>query len=95
LLLLGTTALSLCFAPLAFHWVIRYVPPPPPLGLLSKPTTPDATGALLTHTGTFVSDVAHLTAVQLRQRRDGELLPLHRRDGLVVEPGAQDADKMQ
>jgi hypothetical protein len=42
-----------------------------------------------------VSDVAHLTAVQLRQRRDGELLPLHRRDGLVLEPGAQDADKMQ
>lgn len=93
MLLLGTTALSLCFAPLAFHWVIRYVPPASGAGL-SKPTTPDATGAHLTHAGSFVSDTAHLTAVQLRQRRDGELLPLHRRESLLVEPGDQDAGKM-
>jgi hypothetical protein len=92
--MLGTTALSLCFAPLAFHWVIRYMPPASGVPL-SKPTTPDAKGALLTHAGSFVSDAAHLTAVQLRQRRDGELLPLHRRDGLLVEIDAQDTDKMQ
>ena len=66
MLLLGTTALSLCFAPLAFHCAMRFVLPPP----ASVPKPPPLEARV--REGGAVSDAVGLTAGELRQRRDEE-----------------------